>query len=78
MSLKSFKIPVSTVSILGPSVQQRHGHIIKSLVEGHEIIKGLQHLSYEERSRELGEIGKGWFILKNGRFRGILSFCINT
>lgn len=38
-----------------------------------KVIKGLYHLSYEERLRELGLLS-----LKKGRLRGILTMSINT
>lgn len=33
---------------------ERHGHTRKNKVTGHEVMKGLEHLSNEERLRELG------------------------
>ena len=38
-----------------------------------KMMKGLEHLSYEERQRELG-----LFSLEKSRLKGILSMCINT
>ncbi|GAB0185803.1 hypothetical protein GRJ2_001045600 [Grus japonensis] len=37
------------------------------------VMKGLKHVSYKERLREMG-----LFSLEKGKFRGILSLCINN
>jgi len=37
------------------------------------MIRGLEHLPYKERPRELG-----LFILEQKRLKGMLSMCINT
>jgi len=53
--------------VLGSPVQGRHGHSAIMMM------KGLEHLSYEERRRELGLLS-----LEKRRLRGILSVCTNT
>ncbi|PKU45990.1 rna-directed dna polymerase from mobile element jockey-like [Limosa lapponica baueri] len=39
---------------LGPSAEERHGPVGVSLEEAKNMIRGLEHLSYEDRLRELG------------------------
>ena len=39
---------------LGAPVQERHGAVGESPEEAMEMIRGLEHLSYEDRLRELG------------------------
>lgn len=38
----------------GPSAQERHGHAGVSPEEGTDMIRGMEHLSYKDRMRELG------------------------
>jgi len=51
--LPSLQVAEEPPGVLSLLVQEKAGYTRKGPKEGHQMIKGLEHLSYEERLREL-------------------------
>jgi len=60
-------------AVLGSPVKERHGRTEVSAVKVTKMLKGLKHLSYEERLQVLGV-----FSLERKRLRGILTMWMST